>query len=108
RPRLQRERFAPSARLPAWVVRPDLVDASAPVHERYAVEFVLEPVEEGVDARCEADRRRAREPLVRDPEDCANAIRGELPADDAFLALRELLPGLDIPLVLEDSRRLPR
>src|SRR5207302_9658276 len=92
---------------PFGVVRADLVDPGAPVHKGCAVQFVLEPVEEGVDAGREADRRLACQPLVREAKECTLAVGGELPAYDALLPLREFLPGLDVPLVFEDPRRLP-
>src|SRR5207249_2573580 len=105
-PRHCRAGDAPSG-TPSGVVQADLVDPGAPVHKGYAVEFVLEPVEEGVDAGREADRGLACQPLVREAKERTLAVGGELPAYDALLPLREFPPRLDVPLVFEDPRRLP-
>src|SRR5207249_7408392 len=105
-PRHCRAGDAPSG-TPSGVVRTDLVDARPPVHKGYAVEFVLEPVEEGVDAGREADRGLACQPLVREAKERTLAVGGEFPAYDALLPLREFPPRLDVPLVFEDLRRLP-
>src|SRR5438034_1344136 len=78
-----------------------------PAKKGYAVEFVLEPVEEGVDAGREAGRGLACQPLVREAKERTLAVGGELPAYDALLPLREFPPRLDVPLVFEDPRRLP-
>src|SRR2546427_3497516 len=100
-------RWLPLTCPPPWVVRAHLSYSSAPVHERCAIELVLEAVEESVDAGHEADRGRAGKALVYKAKERALAFRGELPANKTLLALWEFPPGLDVPLVLEHPRRLP-
>src|SRR2546427_10257242 len=100
-------RWLPLSFPPPWVVHAHLSNSSAPVHEGCAIEFVLEAVEESVDAGHEADRGRAGEALMCKAKERALALRGELPAYNTLLAPWESPLGLDVPLVLEDPRRLP-
>src|SRR6267378_7479182 len=108
RGRLSRSAEGSPSAPPPRVLPADLSDPGGPVRQGCAFELVVEPVQEGMDAGREADRGRAGKSLVREAEERAVGVGGELPTHDALLSLRELLSGLDVPFVLEEPRRLPR